>query len=114
MNSSSAILWRHLPVACNNFFEAGVSGNMPVISILDYHLFSSFRKLKAMTPVTPSSEAEKSREQSQKEELIRWAKFRDRSKLDMEDKSSVCASFSSAFVALLELPDARKCALFQA
>jgi hypothetical protein len=89
-----------------------VSGNMPVISILDYHLFSSFRKLKAMTPVTPSSEAEKSREQSQKEELIRWAKFRDRSKLDMEDKSSV--SFSSAFVALLELPDARKCALFQA
>jgi hypothetical protein len=27
MNSSSAILWRHLPVACNNFFEAGVSGN---------------------------------------------------------------------------------------
>jgi hypothetical protein len=27
MNSSSAIWWRHLPVACNNFFEAGVSGN---------------------------------------------------------------------------------------
>jgi hypothetical protein len=28
MNSSSAIWWRHLPAACNNFFEAGVSGNM--------------------------------------------------------------------------------------
>jgi hypothetical protein len=27
MNSSSAIWWRHLPVACSNFFEAGVSGN---------------------------------------------------------------------------------------
>jgi hypothetical protein len=27
MNSSSAIWWRHLPVTCNNFFEAGVSGN---------------------------------------------------------------------------------------
>jgi hypothetical protein len=28
MNSSSAIWWRHLPVACSNFFEAGVSGNI--------------------------------------------------------------------------------------
>jgi hypothetical protein len=27
MNSFSAIWWRHLPAACNNFFEAGVSGN---------------------------------------------------------------------------------------
>jgi hypothetical protein len=27
INSSSAIWWRHLPVVCNNFFEAGVSGN---------------------------------------------------------------------------------------
>jgi hypothetical protein len=27
INSSSAIWWRHLPVASNNFFEAGVSGN---------------------------------------------------------------------------------------
>jgi hypothetical protein len=27
INSSSAIWWRHLAVACNNFFEAGVSGN---------------------------------------------------------------------------------------
>jgi hypothetical protein len=27
MNYSSAIWWRHLPAACNNFFEAGVSGN---------------------------------------------------------------------------------------
>jgi hypothetical protein len=27
MNSSSAIWWRPLPAACNNFFEAGVSGN---------------------------------------------------------------------------------------
>jgi hypothetical protein len=27
MISSSAIWWRHLPVACNNFFEACVSGN---------------------------------------------------------------------------------------
>jgi hypothetical protein len=26
MNYSSAIWWRHLPAACNNFFEAGVSG----------------------------------------------------------------------------------------
>jgi hypothetical protein len=30
INSSSAIWWRHLPVACNNFFEAGVSGNTEV------------------------------------------------------------------------------------
>jgi hypothetical protein len=28
MSFSSAIWWRHLPVACNNFFEAGVSGNI--------------------------------------------------------------------------------------
>jgi hypothetical protein len=27
MNYSSSIWWRHLPAACNNFFEAGVSGN---------------------------------------------------------------------------------------
>jgi hypothetical protein len=27
MNYSSAIWWRHLPAACNNLFEAGVSGN---------------------------------------------------------------------------------------
>jgi hypothetical protein len=27
-NSSSAIWWQHLPVASNNFFEAGVSGNI--------------------------------------------------------------------------------------
>jgi hypothetical protein len=27
MNYSSAFWWRHLPAACNNFFEAGVSGN---------------------------------------------------------------------------------------
>jgi hypothetical protein len=27
INYSSAIWWRHLPAACNNFFEAGVSGN---------------------------------------------------------------------------------------
>jgi hypothetical protein len=27
MNYSCAIWWRHLPAACNNFFEAGVSGN---------------------------------------------------------------------------------------
>jgi hypothetical protein len=26
-NYSSSIWWRHLPAACNNFFEAGVSGN---------------------------------------------------------------------------------------
>jgi hypothetical protein len=31
MNYSSAIWWRHLPAACNNFFEAGVSGNNTVI-----------------------------------------------------------------------------------
>jgi hypothetical protein len=30
MNSSSAIGWRHLPVACYNFFEAGVSGKCHV------------------------------------------------------------------------------------
>jgi hypothetical protein len=28
MNYSSAIWWRHLPAACNNFFEAGVSGRL--------------------------------------------------------------------------------------
>jgi hypothetical protein len=27
MNYSSSIWWRHLSAACNNFFEAGVSGN---------------------------------------------------------------------------------------
>jgi hypothetical protein len=27
MNYSSSIWWRHLPAACNNSFEAGVSGN---------------------------------------------------------------------------------------
>jgi hypothetical protein len=27
INYASAIWWRHLPAACNNFFEAGVSGN---------------------------------------------------------------------------------------
>jgi hypothetical protein len=27
MNNSSSIWWRHLPAACNNFLEAGVSGN---------------------------------------------------------------------------------------
>jgi hypothetical protein len=30
MNSSSAIWWRHLPVACNYFFEACVSGNWAI------------------------------------------------------------------------------------
>jgi hypothetical protein len=32
MKSSSAIWWLHLPVACSNFFEAGVSGNSEQIS----------------------------------------------------------------------------------
>jgi hypothetical protein len=27
INYASAIWWRYLPAACNNFFEAGVSGN---------------------------------------------------------------------------------------
>jgi hypothetical protein len=27
MNYSFAVWWQHLPSACNNFFEAGVSGN---------------------------------------------------------------------------------------
>jgi hypothetical protein len=27
INYASAIWWQHLPAACNNFFEAGVSGN---------------------------------------------------------------------------------------
>jgi hypothetical protein len=31
MNSSSAIWWRHLPVAYINFFEAGVSGNTIIL-----------------------------------------------------------------------------------
>jgi hypothetical protein len=30
MNYSSSIWWRHLPAACNNFFEAGVSGNIHI------------------------------------------------------------------------------------
>jgi hypothetical protein len=33
MNSSSAIWWRHLPVACNNFCEAGVSGNRSLLRL---------------------------------------------------------------------------------
>jgi hypothetical protein len=33
MNSSSAIRWRHVPVACNNFFEAGMSGNTGLIAM---------------------------------------------------------------------------------
>jgi hypothetical protein len=38
MNSSSAIWCRHLPVACSNCFEAGVSGNTKVIkNVLTLH-----------------------------------------------------------------------------
>jgi hypothetical protein len=33
MNSSSAIWWQHLLVACSNFFKAGVSGNYREISV---------------------------------------------------------------------------------
>jgi hypothetical protein len=36
MNSSFAIWWRHLAVACNNFFEAGVSGNANLLEIVHY------------------------------------------------------------------------------
>jgi hypothetical protein len=35
MSFSSAIWWRHLPVACNNFFEAGVSGNTDFVKRSD-------------------------------------------------------------------------------
>jgi hypothetical protein len=41
-NSSSAIWWRHLPVACNNFFEAGVSGNTCDARVRNIVTFSSF------------------------------------------------------------------------
>jgi hypothetical protein len=34
MNSSSAIWWCNLPAACNNFFEAGVSGNTCVNNLI--------------------------------------------------------------------------------
>jgi hypothetical protein len=41
---SSAFWWRHLPVACNNFFEAGVSGNEGHLYCIPCFLFdvSSF------------------------------------------------------------------------
>jgi hypothetical protein len=39
MNSSSAIWWRYLPVACINFFEAGVSGNTVPSVFINFFVF---------------------------------------------------------------------------
>jgi hypothetical protein len=38
INNSSSIWWRHLPAACNNFFEAGVSGNLTLVEKL--HIYT--------------------------------------------------------------------------
>jgi hypothetical protein len=51
INYASAIWWRHLPAACNNFFEAGVSGNRSCgLQAMKYCANSPLARIGAQVP----------------------------------------------------------------